>query len=105
MRSKTSSLVIAGTDANSGLGRAEGPRGAQGSLRALDRVLVHRALGETYGVGDSDRRRVAVRGHGHAAQAEHDPATHLVLRELPAHPAETAGEQQTADKRRRVRLD
>ena len=56
MRSKISSLVISGGEANSGLGRAEGPGGLQSGLGSLDHALVHGALREAHRVGDAGRR-------------------------------------------------
>src|SRR3954467_7857778 len=75
---KTSSLVIGAPNANGGLGRAEHAGGAQRLFGSLHHPLVHGALGQADGVGDADGGRVAVCGHRHPAEAEHDRAAHLV---------------------------
>src|SRR3954452_16419622 len=97
MRSKISSLVMCRSEASSGLGRAQRACGLESGLGSLDHALVHGALGEPHRVGDPGGARAAVRGHRDAAQAEHDPAADIVLRELVAHLTQLAAHEKAAE--------
>src|SRR4051812_31891922 len=104
MASKIWSLFICGSEANGGFGRAaQRPCGLQRGLGALDHALVDSALGEPDGVRDAGGARAAVRRHRDAAQAEHDAAADVVLRELVTQLAELALHEQAADRGERRR--